>query len=468
MRKANSINASIRSKTSTYLASSAVAMAWTSVNFALSMLIIIAGVSTVPDFRLAPSTVVLYLVAMVYSFCVVHWNRLGLADTVLAYFLWFPIATVAIYQTATNNYPWSHSHTDGGLLAAIILTGSFILLWTIGTLLPSWKSITLPSSSRQERYRRLAIAGLILSFVLLSAFGGWGYVLSPRFAKVEAEGIGRQLTFTAAGIALSSGLSLVLMYRQNNPAVKRWHMIAVMLYVAVIFNPIANPRFVFVGFVLSTFTAFFLQSSFRPAFKAVTMFLLALGNFFFLGALKMLGSGFSNHSNGFFDTLQRDFTTTLYSVDLDVPQMLANGMTYHEQHGYLSFENILGFVFFFVPRAIWESKPTGSSYQTMGDLGYWFLNLSYPFFMDFFTSGGPIFFLIGITILAWSVARAGMQAKTAAQRNEFTLAAPLYCLMTGFAPIILRGPLNSVVAYFGMAFYWLLAMRLLVLVGRRG
>jgi hypothetical protein len=405
------------------------------------------------------------------GFCILatYWRRAGLLEIVVGYFFAFGVGVVALYQSRADRFPWPEAHSWTGFQNAMLLSIAALGFWTLGMALARPRPSRAPSPARQQRYRRCCYAGLALSALVITAGNGWAEAFTPRFRIAEASGLSTQLLLSARGIALASLLALVVM-RRSRPGqdIPRWLYLLCLLYGALLFNPVGNPRFVFLGYLLAMLCARLSGWQASPRLKAAMLLLFAFGNFFLFGALKAFGIGVLAGWDRFVATLTSDFAVTLYTPDFDVPQLLANGMTHVERFGSLPLGNLAGFFLFFVPRSLWPDKPLGSSFQTMGDLNYGFLNLSYPLYLDLYTAGGALVLGLGMTALGYGFARTAERARQASARGDFSLAAVLYCLAFGFAPILLRGPVNSVIAQFGMAFYWLLAMRLLsCLVWRR-
>lgn len=428
-----------------------------------SFWIIDKGLGSASAFDASPFSILLYVLALLSCVGAVLSNRVGLATVTFAYFFLFPIAVVSIYQSATLRFPWALTHKQAEFDHAMILCMASILLFGFGTTLARGRIRQQPSQNRQNTLLMLSKGGIILSAIVMTVSGGWTWILSPRFNKVDVAEAGLlvQIVYTARGIALASALSLVIFRKIDRSIISPAFFWATMAYCFLIFNPISNPRFVFIGYLLSMGCAAISGWSPSRNMKSIFLLVLAVGNFFILGFIKVLGLGFADGWKDFITKFDSNFSQSLFSVDLDVPQMLANGMAYHERFGGLPFNNILGFIFFFVPRSLWMEKPVGSSYQTMGQLGYDFLNLSYPFFLDFYTSGGPVFFIVAMTFLGWAIARLRSNADSASSYGYFSSSATTYCLIVGFSPILLRGPVNSVIAFFGMAFYWVLASEVL-------
>ena len=405
----------------------------------------------------------LFLLVVVSAYCliVLLWSRLGLFEVVTGYFFLFPVAVVGIYQTMTRRFPWNVAHSPDDMLAANMLCATVVLFMLVGNVLGAGRHFKLVSTVRLNQQILLAKWALFFTALLITASNGWTRVLSPRFSRNDnVSGLTEQITFIAAGMALTSFLVLVVARNSTGfkDRVSRLTFWCAGAYVFLLFNPIGNPRFVFVGYVLAMICAIMAGWSFSAKSKGWTFFALTLGNFFVFPAMKSLGAGLLGGWDLFVKSIS-NFSENLYYVDLDVPQMIANGFSYYESFGGTPLNNILGFIFFFVPRSIWPDKPIGTSYQTMDALNYSFLNLSYPYFLDLYSSGGIILLGFVVTLISYVVVRLGATSRLAADEGSFALSMVFYALCTGFAPIILRGPVNNVIALFGFAFYTVLLIR---------
>src|SRR5699024_6386774 len=82
--------------------------------------------------------------------------------------------------------------------------------------------------------------------------------------------------------------------------------------------------------------------------------------------------------------------------DFDSFSMLIRAIIVIEQRGIFWGYQLLGSLFFFIPRSIWSTKPVGSGY-TVGKILNWdFTNVSMPLIGEFYMNFGQL----GVIILA--------------------------------------------------------------------
>ena len=109
---------------------------------------------------------------------------------------------------------------------------------------------------------------------------------------------------------------------------------------------------------------------------------------------------------------------------------------------------LLGSLFFFVPRVFWPSKPVGSGYEMAERNGYLFNNISMPFlgegYVNFGVAGVLIFsFLIGY-FMAKTDSRFTAKNDATTKLNYFSA---IYYFLIGALFFLLRGDLLSSFAY---------------------
>lgn len=130
----------------------------------------------------------------------------------------------------------------------------------------------------------------------------------------------------------------------------------------------------------------------------------------------------------------------LDSMNLDASQLFmatiaTNTVTYGSQ--------LLGAILFFVPRAIWPTKPIGSGYFLATSNGGWFTNVSMPFFSEGFINFGFLGILIFISIIATVCSIADKKY----WRSPLTLKSGYYLILLGAIIFIMRGDLMSSFAF---------------------
>lgn len=84
----------------------------------------------------------------------------------------------------------------------------------------------------------------------------------------------------------------------------------------------------------------------------------------------------------------------------DAHQMIISFQHYIDKFGYCYFSQIWGAVLFFVPRAIWTSKPMGTGHTVISELEqYYFTNVSAPLMGEFYIGFGIVGVILGAIII---------------------------------------------------------------------
>jgi len=107
---------------------------------------------------------------------------------------------------------------------------------------------------------------------------------------------------------------------------------------------------------------------------------------------------------------------------------------------------ILGPIFFFIPRSIWETKPVGSGHYLVTVNHGWFTNVSMPYFSEGYINFGWIGVVLFTIALAWVCARLDFKY----WRKWFSvsnLKCGYYLILLGAIIFIMRGDLMSSTAY---------------------
>ncbi len=125
-------------------------------------------------------------------------------------------------------------------------------------------------------------------------------------------------------------------------------------------------------------------------------------------------------------------------------------------------KQLLGVLFFWMPRSIWHDKPIGSGAFAAEKMNFVFDNVSANYFAEGYINFGLIGIILFVIILAFITARLDViywKYVGHIKNNYFTV---LYAISLGFLFFILRGDLLSSVAYtFGFVFSALLVYKVL-------
>lgn len=108
---------------------------------------------------------------------------------------------------------------------------------------------------------------------------------------------------------------------------------------------------------------------------------------------------------------------------------------------------LLGVLFFFVPRSIWPSKPIGSGYTIAHENNYFYDNLSMNFFGEGYINFGVIGVVLFALLLGYFNARMDRRywIENVDENHQFTL---IYFVSIGMEFILLRGALLNIFPVF--------------------
>lgn len=110
-------------------------------------------------------------------------------------------------------------------------------------------------------------------------------------------------------------------------------------------------------------------------------------------------------------------------------------------------EQLLGVLFFFVPRSIWLDKPVGSGHFLTSQNGADFFNVSMPYFSEGYINFGWIGVLLFTILLAWATARLDYSFWSRKAPKRWNYRCGIYLIIIGSIIFIMRGDLMSSWAY---------------------
>lgn len=112
---------------------------------------------------------------------------------------------------------------------------------------------------------------------------------------------------------------------------------------------------------------------------------------------------------------------------------------------------LLGSLFFYIPRTFWPDKPIGTGAQLAENLGYSFTNISMPFAAEAYINFGVLGGLTWALSLAYAMRKLDILYWTKSYKSDyFTM---IYFFSIAFLTFILRGDLMSSFAYFMGGFF---------------
>lgn len=136
---------------------------------------------------------------------------------------------------------------------------------------------------------------------------------------------------------------------------------------------------------------------------------------------------------------------SMLSGDFDSFSQITNTVDYVNENGITWGNQLLGVLFFWVPRSVWPDKAIDTGVLLGEWKGYFFKNLSAPFWAELYINGGWILLLLGMLVLGMAVGRLdrGSEALLASTSYPSLVA----CIVPFYLLIVLRGSLLQSVAF---------------------
>jgi hypothetical protein len=163
------------------------------------------------------------------------------------------------------------------------------------------------------------------------------------------------------------------------------------LLLAVV-NPISSARYT-LGTVLFALAVYL--GAVASAFRTRLTMIATIGGFIFVFPLAdafRVSTAATVSRDGFFGEYKGN-------ADYDAFWQVANAWTYQHDGLVVFGRQLLGSLFFWVPRAVWADKPTDTGILLAQFRGYNFTNLSSPLWAEFLVNGGLLFLIGGFLIV---------------------------------------------------------------------
>lgn len=122
---------------------------------------------------------------------------------------------------------------------------------------------------------------------------------------------------------------------------------------------------------------------------------------------------------------------------------------------------LLGVLFFFIPRELWESKPVGSGYYMATELGYGFKNISMNYFAEGYINFGFFGVLLFVVFMAILCSLLDFKFRTVTSHNDNGYKTSIYLFLLGYLTFLLRGDLLSSFAFLISALFSYITIKFL-------
>jgi len=390
--------------------------------------------------------------------------RRSLVDLCYYLFLTFFLTTPAAIQVATGEFPWDVEHARHHAIKATALFALAMVAYEVGRLVQRglerrWVALEQPVAPTAALTTILLVG--MAGGLFMVPLAGLEVLLADRATLSEFNtetGLRGYVFLVLKGVSLATTVwALAAAFSvdpaRNRSAARRFLALVALAMVAITalaFNPLVNPRFSFAAAAIALAFMLVRPYFFRLKPWAIVAFPAAL--FYVFPNLKALSDADARA-----EVLERIGSVDLEyltSVDFDGFQTAANAVRYVEEIGLLGLQNVLGSLFFFIPRAIWPDKPYGSGLAVFEELGYWYVNVSMPLPLEFFLAAGLVGLvagMIGFGALVGQLEAASLRGAATAGR---TPADVLVALLGGFAIITMRGSLAAVAVFVGIPLAW--------------
>jgi hypothetical protein len=370
------------------------------------------------------------------------------------------LGLVPLMQLATGSYPW-----PGGYDEWISIYALFIILVGFGAYdLGSWLgglcyhryggrfapySLTL---SKKRAYL-LSLFAPLAALVAMQQLGGPEVVLgATRYAldqMVDPEASKAADLIWGTLLKIPAYIALVTVWliwlNRKTMLTQKWQKlrhVAVLLFLLllnlVVNNPISLSRF-YLGTVVFSLVAISLGWSRRRS-----MGMWVVGLLFALVVVFPYSDLFREENRNL--TFEPITTQLASNGDYDAFQQIANTVVFVSSNGVTYGNQVLGALFFWMPRAFWPDKPVGSGQMVADHLGYNFTNLSSPLWAEAYINAG----LVGVVLIlllfgvVTSYLQQGFIASTKGQGLLFF--GGLVPILAGFQIYFLRGDLQNGIA----------------------
>ncbi len=286
------------------------------------------------------------------------------------------------------------------------------------------------------------------SFFILGMLVGFGNLFVRSTNSIAAFSDGFMNDIVSILLRAAPVYCFVFAYKNS----KRINIWCVLIFLAVIACnwPMSTTRYligaIYIGFLLLIFQK--LDNK-----RLYDLFLIGL-----LCVLFPLFQSYKNDGASIFN-VQYDLFKAFNNVDFDAYSILARAIHYVEAQGSVHGGQIIGTLFFFVPRKIWPGKPEASGQFLASYAGQSFGNISCPFVAEAllnFGIFGVVLFLGALSYVTNKVDYKYWNGVYEDRQNNFRL---MYPFVMGLYVYILRGALHVTAIYTFLFLFPLIVIR---------
>lgn len=376
-------------------------------------------------------------------------------------FVYIFLAVAPFLQIATQQFPWSGYYNDALLAKSCFIIISGLIAFEFGQhLIPTRKAILIPRILNRPISRSiipiLGITALASIPYLLSRSGGAQMLFMPRGTRNQLlmseldsptmQMISHGLSTPIYVLAIAALVVWIAQHTRGQRTAWLWKAMTIMMLgiTLVLNNPISTARFK-VGTILLSIL-FVLPWRRWSAAAAIS------GTIFGLLLVFPFADLFRN-------TLDTNLSSRLSQTsaiseltengDYDAFQMITNAAMVLEQSGtdFQLGRQISGALLFWVPRAIWQSKPISTGQWIAEQQGYDYTNLSAPLWAEFFIDGGWLLLVMGFMVYGYLVRIIDRWHAISHNTGQARIVSVLIPIYAGYQFFLLRGALMPALAY---------------------
>jgi oligosaccharide repeat unit polymerase len=366
------------------------------------------------------------------------------------------------YQYLSGSFPWD----DAGTFFEnndVIFANGLVMLWVIVYLFGYWlgrvcfrdrhRGLTSSFFMRELTHDKLKIL-FFLSICVIFYMAAMGY--SGVYTRLEYESItykGGQIYYLILSyfVRVIPYVFLVVLILLKDGKNKPFNGILLVSAIVIFYinNPLAAARFWLIVIVLAVICALYL----RKLKTAYPLLIMGLFGVVFLPTLNAGRYYTDLNASYLFGLISRNLDNfkgyLANSGDFDAYSNLMRSVIFVDENGITWGHQLLGSLFFWIPRQFWEGKPTGSGHMVANFLDLKHANISFPMAAEGYINFG----LIGIIIFAMSfgVLLNYIDSKYYLSKRHGSAAVRLidvlYLFLLGMIIFITRGDMMSSFSY---------------------
>ncbi len=318
-------------------------------------------------------------------------------------FVAFFLGIAPLYQFINNIVPWGGRFPDSDYVIANVVILIFILIFSLASRLSQAKKVQLniikPTSVDYEISKLACFISVLLSlfalYIVFQEKGIVGLLFRNPLEDVVDSAKSSRLLIDQVVRPVSAVFLFVFILKLRTGIYNRTQQItACCLFVLTLITlfPTSIARYYLASIYLPLMLIAFekrIDRTFFPIFIFFALFIL----FPILSALRNI----SDESIMSKITNQIVNGSSFYGGDFDSYSMLIRSINFYEEASIPFFKQLLGPLFFYVPRSVWPDKPVGTGMYVAENSGMIFTNVSSPLIAEGYINGG----MFGVVLFAF-------------------------------------------------------------------